>query len=131
MNQDEIEARAAVGTYGPGYVTERLKWALGEIDSLRTQLKESEEWKLSVLSAVKTIPEHTSGQWAGDKEGWGFVFELINWLQRSKKDSEEARERLRGALLNITKCRASHALFRDSVELAEDALKADAEKNNG
>ena len=40
------------------------------------------EWKGGVLGAVKTIPEYTSGKWAGDKEGWGFVFELIRWQIR-------------------------------------------------
>lgn len=38
-----------------------------------------QEWKSAVLGMVKRIPEYETGSWGGDKEGWGFVFELVKW----------------------------------------------------
>lgn len=46
------------------------------------EIEELREWKHHVLNAMKTIHEWHSGDWAGDKEGWGFNFEVINWMRR-------------------------------------------------
>jgi hypothetical protein len=52
-----------------------------ELEAENARLK---EWRDSVSSAVKNVPEFHSGHWAGDKEGWGFHFELVNWLIRER-----------------------------------------------
>lgn len=54
-----------------------------ELTRLRGEVERLTEWKSSVLGAIKQIPEFTTGEWGGDKEGWGFCFELIRWITRS------------------------------------------------
>jgi hypothetical protein len=58
------------------------------------ELARLQQWKQSILSLVKTFPEFESGEWAGNKNGWGFVFELIKWVY-----NELARLRARVAEL--------------------------------
>jgi rubrerythrin len=62
------------------------------------------EWKDAVLGIVKRIPEYETGEWGGDKEGWGFVFELVKWqtaelkkLQAIVKSAAEGEEETDGA----------------------------------
>lgn len=51
------------------------------------------EWNRAVSDAVKNIPEFTTGDWHGDKQGWGWHFEMINFVQRerSRLVSENAK----------------------------------------
>lgn len=44
------------------------------------------EWRDSITGLLKTFPEFESLPWEGDKEGWGFCFELIKVL--AKPDAE-------------------------------------------
>ena len=67
------------------------------------------EWKTAVLSAVRHIPEY-AGPWAGDKEGWGFAFEVIRWqtrhvevLKQEAATLRAERDALRAALEQIAK----------------------------
>lgn len=48
--------------------------------------EKAEAWKANVLSALREHPEFVAGQWAGDKEGWGFCFEFISWIRREIAD---------------------------------------------
>ncbi len=60
---------------------------------------EAVEWRKSVLGAIKTSPLFQAGEWAGNKEGWGYCFELIrHWIKREADlDSLRAEcDRLRG-----------------------------------
>lgn len=50
-----------------------------ELRELRTKVARLQEWKETVLDRIKAIPEYETGKWSGDKEGWGFCFELIKW----------------------------------------------------
>lgn len=46
------------------------------------QLAEAREWITSVSHAIKTAPEFAAGTWGGDKEGWGYHFEVVRWMVR-------------------------------------------------
>lgn len=59
--------------------------ANAELAALRAENARLKEWKESVSSAIKNIPEFHTGAWAGDKEGWGFHFEVVNWLIRERE----------------------------------------------
>lgn len=76
---------------GHGGTASLLAEARQEIDRLV-------EWKSSVLSALKTFPEFQAGEWVGDKEGWGFCFELIRWAQRESAQHEADDQLLRSEL---------------------------------
>lgn len=45
------------------------------------RIEQLEEWKQAVLGKIKRWPIYEKGKWAGDKEGWGYVFELIGAAQ--------------------------------------------------
>ena len=47
---------------------------------LACELEQAQEWINSVSAAVKSAPEFAAGQWAGDKEGWGYHHEVVRWL---------------------------------------------------
>jgi uncharacterized small protein (DUF1192 family) len=53
------------------------------------------EWKKSVSGAIKCIPEFATGKWSGDKDGWGFHFEVVQWIRREKErlEAQLARHR--------------------------------------
>ncbi len=50
-----------------------------------------QEWRDSVSGAIKNIPEFHSGEWGGDKEGWGYHFEVVNWLVRERDRLQDER----------------------------------------
>jgi hypothetical protein len=58
-----------------------------EIIRLRSERQEQDaeiakltEWRSSVLSRLEAMPEFRDATWAGDKRGWGYVFEFVGWL---------------------------------------------------
>ncbi len=53
-----------------------------DLGSSLQQGRQDAEWKKSILGLVKTFPEFNDYEWGGDKEGWGFVFELIKDLHK-------------------------------------------------
>ena len=67
------------------YDEERDALACVEVEfarQLERELAALLQWKTAVLSALNAWPEYTAGAWAGDKSGWGFAFEFINWSRR-------------------------------------------------
>ena len=78
----------------------QLKAENQEIRRLRSPSPQpqTDEWRKSVSTAIKNIPEFHSGEWAGDKEGWGFHFEVVNWLQRHRTELEKRVGELEEAL---------------------------------
>jgi len=52
--------------------------------TLTAERDEAREWRTSVSSAIKSAPEFEPGSWAGDKEGWGYHFEIVNFLHRDR-----------------------------------------------
>lgn len=68
-----------------------LAAAREEAGSLRNETADAnlkilslEEWKNAVSGAIKAIPEFSSGLWTGDKEGWGFHFEMVTFVCRER-----------------------------------------------
>lgn len=47
------------------------------------------DWKQNIINTVKAFPEYEPGEWAGDKEGWGYCFELINYVRRERDRLEQ------------------------------------------
>lgn len=41
-----------------------------------------EEWKTAVLGRVKAFSVYEEGEWGGDKEGRGHVFEVLNYIRK-------------------------------------------------
>ena len=79
--------------------------SIRKVAILRTKLAEAQaeierlkEWKSSVSQAVKALPEFHTGEWYGDKDGWGYHFEVIRWMAREiaalRSQLMEAREAL-------------------------------------
>jgi hypothetical protein len=91
---------AAVSPAGPAAQgdRERIKiMAAGCAEALRIQQEINQrltDWKHGVLCAARMIPEFETGTWAGEKDGWGFVFELIRW---QTKEVAQLREQLEAA----------------------------------
>jgi hypothetical protein len=79
-------------------IVERVEKAEAEISSLESRLQQAQEWRDSVSGAIKQIPEFHSGKWCGDKEGWGFHFEVVRWLQRERESSESRLQVAQGEL---------------------------------
>lgn len=63
-------------------VADSLAAAGRAVEGLSSQLERLSEWKSSVLSSLESKPDFVAGKWAGDKQGWGYVFEYINWIHR-------------------------------------------------
>lgn len=61
---------------------ELVRMTPSDLRRLKEENARLTEWKSSVLNALKTFPEFTAGEWGGDKEGWGFCFEIVRWAQR-------------------------------------------------
>lgn len=49
---------------------------------LQAQFAELTAWRKAVSGAIKCAPWFEKGEWAGDKEGWGYHFEMVGWLIR-------------------------------------------------
>ena len=43
------------------------------------------EWRNSISNVIKTAPEFAPGQWAGNKEGWGYHFEIVAYVFRDRR----------------------------------------------
>lgn len=56
-----------------------------ELASLRAENERLMEWQSSVLGRLEAMPEFRDATWAGDKRGWGFVFEFVGWMHREIK----------------------------------------------
>ena len=66
------------------------EFSIVELESILARIYAPErEWKNAILGLLKTFPEWQTGEWTGDKEGWGFCFEFIKWLHRNLKNEEE------------------------------------------
>lgn len=56
-----------------------------ELSALRVENERLMEWQSSVLGRLEQMPEFRDATWAGDKRGWGFVFEFVGWMHREIK----------------------------------------------
>lgn len=99
----------------PGWFWGHVLALIDELRALRASLatarKDNDrltEWKDSVLNALETKQEFIDGEWAGDKRGWGFVFEFINWLYRdrasARSELDEAQRREEHRRVGSTHC---------------------------
>lgn len=69
------------------------------------EIAQLQEWKSAVSSAIHMIPEFASGAWAGDKEGWGFHFEMVNYCRRQRETLAAECARLRPYVQHKVNCR--------------------------
>ncbi len=94
-----------------------------KVGEYRAALAKLTEWRDSVLSALKAKPEFVAAEWAGDKQGWGFVFEFINWLYRDRADKTVALAKLRDAAKMAAKADWSWAIeLRAAIAEANKVL---------
>jgi hypothetical protein len=63
---------------------DRAKAAETRLASLTTDRDALAEWRDAILGTLEAKPEFHAAEWGGDKRGWGFVFEFINWLYRDR-----------------------------------------------
>lgn len=70
------------------YAAHRREAEQRELAEVKAERDRLNQWRDSVSSAIKTIPEFSSGQWSGDKEGWGFHFEMVNFVRREREAAE-------------------------------------------
>ena len=68
----------------PAISRSAVLWLVGEVRALRAKVARLTEWKEAILGALEARQEFREGEWAGDKRGWGYVFEFINWLFRDR-----------------------------------------------
>lgn len=83
--QKEIERRAVID----------ITFLLELVDTQAAQISKLEEWKRAILGLVKKFPIYQVGEWAGEKEGWGYVFEVIRYVHKQmlKKEKQIAEGR--------------------------------------
>jgi hypothetical protein len=57
------------------------------------------------LGLVKSFPDYASRDWTGDKEGWGFVFELLKGIhrERDKLKTQVKYERLFPEIVDVAR----------------------------
>lgn len=81
-----IEFMQGSRVYDPSGSIIRYRAARQAIEEAFSKLREERgallEWKTSVMGALESKPAFREARWAGDKRGWGFVFEYVNWLHR-------------------------------------------------
>lgn len=58
------------------------------VAELRVENEQLKEWRDSVSNAIKQIPEFATGKWGGDKDEWGYHFEIVRWITKSYADLE-------------------------------------------
>lgn len=77
-------------------LTAALRAALQREQEMAKEIGRLREWRDSVSSAIKTIPEfHLPDAWHGDREGWGFHFEMVNYCRRQREAAERELSTLR------------------------------------
>ena len=83
------------------------------------------EWKQSILSKVQyAIPEWTTGEWGGDKTGWGFVSEIIGFAQRDREALRTDRDALREQVRVLLAERKAWAAYRYDLQTSDPELTA-------
>ncbi len=60
---------------------------------LKAEIERLREWVFTVSSAIKLIPEFFTGAWGGDKEGWGYHLEMVNYCRRKREEAEASAKR--------------------------------------
>jgi hypothetical protein len=60
------------------------------LEPMLAELRGLQQCRNNVSAIIKEIPEFHSGEWGGDKEGWGFHFEVVKSLMRDKQAAEQA-----------------------------------------
>lgn len=56
-----------------------------ELASVRAENGRLADWKMNILNVIKSTPEYDPGEWAGDKEGWGYCFEMVAYSLRERQ----------------------------------------------
>lgn len=83
--REEIATVRANWNYASQSWTDEVDQLNERIFALSSHLERLTEWKTSVLSSLESKPDFVAGEWEGDKRGWGYVFEYINWLHRDRE----------------------------------------------
>jgi hypothetical protein len=89
-----------------------------EVDRLRSELATEQAWHKAVSGAIKCAPWFEKGEWAGDKEGWGYHLEMVGYLIR---EGERLRKALRDVIFDLHNCRYGGDMPR--CDHITDALK--------
>ena len=58
---------------------------LVERDAAKAECARLKDWRNNISNVIKTAPEFAPGQWAGDKEGWGYHFEIVAYVLRDRR----------------------------------------------
>lgn len=114
LSDEEMDAMKRSGLYAHGDA--RVARLLERAIALRAEVARLTEWKEAILGALEARQEFREGEWAGDKRGWGYVFEFINWLFRD-------RDALRAEVAALSDDRALLDWMQEhgaSVEVADD-----------
>lgn len=70
----------------PSTLESVIHTACNIIEQQQAKLNKLEEWRGAVLGKIKQWPIYDEGKWAGDKESWGYIFELIGWSEKARKE---------------------------------------------
>lgn len=88
-------------------------------DERHAEIARLREWRDSVSGAIKSSPWFEPGQWAGDKEGWGYHFEVVRAMVREiekPKPSAPTREAILGALETWGVSKVIHGSVADNPQ---------------
>lgn len=107
-----------------------------EHEAVQEERNRLREWKASVSNAIQNAPEFAAGEWGGNKDGWGYHFEVVQYLIRNRDElrtkvglMEEEAEAGRGTpLKGAAYVRVGRAAGR--AEMRERAETAEKERDD-
>ena len=56
-----------------------------ELAIVRAENGRLADWKKNILNVIKSTQEYEPGEWTGDKEGWGYCFEMVAYSLRERR----------------------------------------------
>ena len=66
-----------------------------ELANVQAENRRLVDWKKNILNVIKSTPEYEPGEWAGDKEGWGYCFEMVAYSLRERQSLTARCQRLK------------------------------------
>ncbi len=112
-----------------------LATAVAERDAAVRERDELRDWRDNISNVIKSAPEFAPGEWAGDKEGWGYHFEIVAYVLRDRASLSaalatataraEAAEKERDSLLSNYASPTSNALIERVAKAAREAIQVE------
>lgn len=84
--------------------------------AMRDEIAQLREWRDNVSKAIKRSPEFEPGEWAGDKEGWGYHFEIVQFLHRDRAALQARQQELLATIVKVSNTTPFADEAKDALE---------------